>query len=236
MEHTIEKNEVQPIEIDNVQSFVSEVLKMHESNETLIFRGHASTSYELKPGIGRKNYSEDIERKVFYDFKRQYFSYISERPTSDMEILFLAQHYGLPTRLLDWTYNPMISLYFACESKPDDDGCIFVVSLRKLFFADADDDRGAPQTLKEIMSIKEPMYVMPNYTDTRYKNQKALFLLCNKPYKKFTAIKKTFIIKKESKEKILNDLALLGYDKTLVYPLLDNLCSDIKRMYNLNDR
>lgn len=235
MEHTIENNEVQPIEIDNVQSFVSEVLKMHESNETLVFRGHASTSYELKPGIGRKNYSEDIERKVFYDFKRQYFSYTSERPISDMGILFLAQHYGLPTRLLDWTYNPMISLYFACESKPNDDGCIFVVSLREIFFADSDDDRSAPQTLREIMSIKKPMYVVPNYTDARYKNQKALFLLCNMPYRKFTAIKKTFIIKKESKEKILNDLALLGYDKTLVYPLLDSLSSDIKRMYHLND-
>ena len=37
------------------------------------------------------------------------------------------------------------------------------------------------------------------------------------------------------KEKILNDLALLGYDKTLVYPLLDSLSSDIKRMYHLND-
>ncbi len=194
----------------------------------LIFRGHASKDYELKPSIGRKDYSEQLEIKVFMDFKKQYYSYTNERPETDMDILFLAQHYGLPTRLLDWSYNPMIALYFACESHEEVDGAIYALSLSEYIFADSEDHLTAPQTMSEIMKMEKNMYVVPKYTDARYKNQKALFLLCNKPNKKFTFAKPSFIIKKDCKKEILHDLAILGYDKTLIYPLLDSLCQDIK--------
>lgn len=46
-------------------------------------------------------------------------------------------------------------------------------------------------------------------------------------------ITESYIIKKEGKEQILRDLAKLGYDKTLVYPLLDSLCEDIRKMYKM---
>src|SRR5262249_39550766 len=41
--------------------------------------------------------------------------------------LFLAQHYGLPTRLLDWSENPLVAAYFAVTDIPDDDGCIWAL-------------------------------------------------------------------------------------------------------------
>lgn len=215
--------------IDSVQEYIKIVLEMKKQKDgDLIFRGHASKDYELKPSIGRKDYSEEKEMKVFMDFKKQYFSYTSERPETDMDILFLAQHYGLPTRLLDWSYNPMIALYFACESHDEVDGAIYSLSLSEYKLADSEDYSQAPQTMSEIMKMENNMYVVPKYTDARYKNQKALFLLCNKPYKKFTFAKPTFIVKKDYKKIILHDLAILGYDKTLIYPLLDSLCQDIK--------
>lgn len=56
------------------------------------------------------------------------------RPKNDKEFLFLAQHYGLPTRLLDWTYNPLIALYFACCSNFDKDGMFIKVTILKKGF------------------------------------------------------------------------------------------------------
>ena len=90
-----------------------------------------SSEYKLIPSIGRrfKEGQEDVlkqyEKEVFEDFKRKYSMFTDARPKNDKEFLFLAQHYGLPTRLLDWTYNPLIALYFACCSNFDKDGIVY---------------------------------------------------------------------------------------------------------------
>ena len=90
--------------------------------EVDFFRGHSSSEYKLIPSIGRlfQEGKEDImkqyEQAIFNDFKRKYSMFTDVRPKNDKEFLFLAQHYGLPTRLLDWTYNPLVALYFSCCS------------------------------------------------------------------------------------------------------------------------
>ena len=220
-------------EIGDIQSYVNLVLE-NARNGTFVYRGHASKEWSLKPSIGRNDkYDVILEKEVFLRFKQNYYSYTTERPHSDMDLLFLGQHYGLPTRLLDFTYNPMIALYFACESELEMDGRVYVKSMEKLLLMDSDSNSTMPHSIDEVLAIKGSRFIVPNYTDARYKNQKALFLLSDKPNKKFTFVTDSYIIKKESKEQILRDLANLGYDRTLVYPLLDSLCADIKKEHGL---
>jgi hypothetical protein len=83
------------------------------------FRGVGNASYELFPSLYRhpskKNVAEliELEGNLLTRFRHRNIPYQDRPPGNDRELLFLMQHYGVPTRLLDWSENPFIALYFA---------------------------------------------------------------------------------------------------------------------------
>jgi len=76
-------------------------------------RGQININWDIKPSIFRKKSWIENEKKIISEMIRRY-SESFERLKSGIEVFTQMQHYDAPTRLLDLTENPYISLYFAC--------------------------------------------------------------------------------------------------------------------------
>ena len=160
--------------VSSVTEYVSIVRPFGKT--TCVYRGHSDKSYYLIPSVGRNNKYFNNEEQIFLDFKRQYYLYANNRPQSDMDLLFLAQHYGLPTRLLDWSYNPLVALYFACCSNPKVDGCVYIHKIgdynaKQREGHKLDDDIFSTDENEELFR-----FLIPDCSDRRYLNQKGMFL------------------------------------------------------------
>lgn len=104
-------------------------IRDNSNSDILFFRGHGHADWKLLPGLGRQNYSDrdELEGIAYEDFRTKAGILIPENST-DWNCLFLMQHHGLPTRLLDWSDNFAVALYFALKDADSSDACIWVLN------------------------------------------------------------------------------------------------------------
>ena len=94
----------------------------HPANEW-VFRGHSNEDWRLQPSVGRGDpYRLDWERLLLDQFRRLAEPYVTSAGLTEWDWLALAQHHGLPTRLLDWTFNSLVACFFACAKARSRDG------------------------------------------------------------------------------------------------------------------
>lgn len=215
------------------------------------FRGHRSKEWTLTPSALRfdTHLEQDIACDIISEFRRLVSFRIPNGPDQKDELgwMQLARHYGLPTRLLDWTANAAAALYFACESC-DDDGAVFAMNPLelsadifggKMRVLDPTEDfsyvspflgdgRGDRRSGKKVIAIE------PALNNERIQAQRGAFTIHKCEESDLTSElvpSLVFIpIRKGDKAKIIDGLSAIGVDEMSVYPELEHVCNHLKKM------
>ena len=117
--------------ITSLADYFAVISSTVSGNKRFWFRGHDDPEFHLTPSALR--YSKTSDRKaaleLMSEFKRVAEIKLDRPPDPENELMWaqIAQHYGLPTRLLDWTESATTALYFACL-KASYDGIVYVLN------------------------------------------------------------------------------------------------------------
>jgi len=147
---------------ERLSEFVSLILDTLRA--PYLFRGHADLDWELEPAIDRSDFSdlegklerEAHERLVFNEFKRLALPHLRSRPANDWEFLALARHHGVPTRLLDWTENPLAALFFAVEPLRHSDSAVWCYTYVETEKALDVEETPDPLAVKRVLLFRPP--------------------------------------------------------------------------------
>lgn len=182
-----------------------------------LFRGVTSVRHVLVPSVGRtrdgNGYSLDLERALFRQFKREALPLLPARPQTDWEWLALAQHHGVPTRLLDWSESPSVSLFFAAWGNDDEDAGMYIVPR-----PDEVPEDGDPFLIESVS------FFYPGYVTPRLVSQRGLFTVHPKPQEPYLAKEmRQIVIGKESKPDLRRKLDASGVHHAMIMADLDGL-------------
>lgn len=208
--------------IEDLRKFHDVLLKYHTSVD--IFRGVSDAEFELIPKLGRPEMKfrasiPIVEREMLRLFKDHASPYLPNRNLSDWELLAIAQHHGIPTRLLDWSRNPLVAAYFAVEYEFDKNSAIYVLKGTKFL----DTEKIKPFKVK-IVSKFIPPHITPRIT-----TQSGLFTIHPNPTEPLSStVVDKLIIKNSFRRELKKVLYRYGIHRASLFPGMDGIASYIQ--------
>jgi len=209
-----------------------------------VFRGVQNKNYQLIPSVGRDNRWDTNERESLTKFKLRGVNKSSYQPINDWEWLAIAQHHGLPTRLLDWSTSPLVAAYFATLPQVDGYGIIQGCNPAGGAVYIAHFCQYIDITLHSTpWEIKEPGFFFPPHITPRITGQGGLFsiqpLPCE-PFEKDFEEEPALAISKlefsaETASEIQRSLFRLGIRHDMLFPDLDGIATGIRIQSALGD-
>lgn len=209
--------------LDSFQQFSDHVANLPNRS---IFRGESRHYPHLIPKIGRRDSDArgditDVERTCLKLFKSHGRPYLSGHEIQ-WELLAIAQHHGLPTRLLDWTYNPAVALYFSVCEHPEENGYLYTATTPKEI--DIDDN-------PDPFNVKEIALYYPSRHHPRLVAQDSVFTIHPSPFDRVHKLARTrYEIPAALKPEFLKRLDTLGFKEDNLFPGLDSLASWIAKI------
>jgi hypothetical protein len=196
-----------------------------------------------------------LEREMLAQFRVAGAAFLDRSSLAD--IYFTAQHFGMPTRLLDWSTNPLSALFFASDGAPGEDGVVYAMDARRIIPPDVNWSPGK-KLYQAIVTMRHPFveyavglsfwddvkpgygaYVLPVRPDVvpgRIGQQSSCFTLhMHKADDAQNDTLVTLLIDGGSKEKILDELHRLNINQFTTYFDLDHLSKEIRRAWNVVD-
>lgn len=188
----------------------------YKFSPVVVYRGVRSASYQLIPKVGRlPKYDAALEEDLLRLFRIHATPYLVSNPINHWEWLAIAQHHGLPTRLLDWTRNPLVAAYFAVEKDCDEpsDSAIYAFS--------ADDELDL-ETLPDPLKVTVEGVVFPNHITPRIVAQSGLFTIHPNPTEPLRGPKvDKLIIPASLRNDLKKILFMYGLHRGTLFPDLD---------------
>lgn len=203
--------------------------------DLLLFRGQ-SEKKSLVPSIARKDSqidTTDIEKKMLEELKRRARTLIDGIQFDEWDWLIYAQHFGMKTRLLDWTTNPLTALWFSCsnEFKKDVDSVVYILKNAETFLLDKSKEtspfnRSKTRVLKPTLNNERIIAQAGWFTAHKYSTSAKCFvdLRTNKEIQD-SIVEVT--IPKKIKPNILDSLNVFGINSQTLFPDITGICNQM---------
>jgi hypothetical protein len=234
--------ELKTDEAKSLKRFVELAINLSREDYTL-YRGQKE-DWPLEPKLSRVNQRNsgkrtDLENDLMRDFRNQALGLLEVSPTSEWDWLALAQHHGLATRLLDWTTNAMVALWFAVREParavvkggPEPHGVVWVFNAKKSDHAQT--EAGSDPYSHMGIKVFRPRHVTRRivaqsgwFTIHGFEDSTGKFAVLPGTKRKTSRLAR-ITIPWASFGNIREELARMGVGHAAMFPDLDGLCADI---------